>query len=140
MARSKKDTKRIIKTVHEWNKPRFTKQEEFCKASLKVNQKKVQGFAAVLSEDLFRPLVNMLGENSAKPLVAMMTGRKELGKVLHLARSAQRDMEAIKHASDNEELFRLQNRLREICSAVVEESVSILSLEGTPFAQGNSLE
>jgi len=135
LTRSKKEIKRVLQTINDWNRPRFTDKEEFKKASRKVNQKKIQEFAAVLSENLFLPLVNMLGENSTKPLVVMVTGREELGKVLHLARSAQQEMEALAKAADNEELFILQNRLREICSAVVEESLRIINLEGTPFDQ-----
>lgn len=138
MARSKKDAKRVIKAVNDWNRPRFTEEEIFCKTSLKVNKKKVQEFAAVLTADVFRPLADMLGEHSEKPLVALATGKERLGKVLHLAQSAQRDIGAIESAASNEELFGIQKRLREICSAAVEESVSIINLEGTPFYDGQA--
>lgn len=135
MARSKKDAKRVVKAINDWNKPRFTELEVFCKTSVKVNKKKVQEFAAVLTDDMFRPLADMLGEHSERPLVAMATGKERLGKVLHLAQRAQRDIGAIENAASNEDLFCIQKRLREICSAVVEESVSIINLEGTPFEQ-----
>ena len=108
-------------------------QDEFCKASLKVNKIKVNEFANVLTEDIFRPLANMLGENSERPLVALATSKEKIGKVIFLAESAKRDVEAIDKAGNNEELFRAQNRLRELCAAVVEESMSIMNYEGTSF-------
>ena len=54
----KKQTKRVVKVLNDWNKPRFVEQDEFCKASLKVNKIKVSEFANVLTEDIFRPLAN----------------------------------------------------------------------------------
>jgi hypothetical protein len=136
LAIGKKDTKRILKTINDWNKPRFTEQEKFCRVSLKINRKKVQEFAAVLSADLFRPLTAQLGENSSKPLVAMTASREKVGKVLHLAYTAENNIREIEDAATNEQLFGIQTRLREICSAVVEQSVSILNMEGTPFEIG----
>jgi len=129
----KKQTKRVVKTLNDWNKPRFVEQDEFCRASLKVNKIKVIEFANVLTEDIFRPLANMLGEKSARPLVALATSKEKIGKVIYLAESAKRDIEAIDKAATNEDLFNAQNRLRELCAAVVEESVSIMNYEGTPF-------
>ena len=129
----KKQTKRVVRALNDWNKPRFVEQEEFCRASLKVNKIKVNEFANVLTEDIFRPLANVLGENSERPLVALATSKEKIGKVIFLAESATRDIEAIDKAISNEELFRAQNRLRELCAAVVEESMSIMNYEGTPF-------
>ena len=129
----KKQTKRVVRALNDWNKPRFVEQDEFCKASLKVNKIKINEFAKVLTEDIFRPLANMLGENSERPLVALATSKEKLGKVIFLAESAKREIEAIDKAATNEELFNAQNRLRELCAAVVEESVSIMNYEGTPF-------
>ncbi len=133
MAGIKKQTKRVVRALNDWNRPRFVEQDEFCKASLKVNKIKVNEFANVLTEDIFRPLANMLGENSERPLVALATSKEKIGKVIFLAESAKRDVEAIDKAGNNEELFRAQNRLRELCAAVVEESMSIMNYEGTPF-------
>ena len=133
MAGIKKQTKRVVRALNDWNRPRFVEQDEFCKASLKVNKIKVNEFANVLIEDIFRPLANMLGENSERPLVALATSKEKIGKVIFLAESAKRDVEAIDKAGNNEELFRAQNRLRELCAAVVEESMSIMNYEGTPF-------
>ena len=133
MAGIKKQTKRVVRALNDWNRPRFVEQDEFCKASLKVNKIKVNEFANVLTEDIFRPLANMLGENSERPLVALATSKEKIGKVIFLAESAKRDVEAIDKAISNEELFRAQNRLRELCAAVVEESMSIMNYEGTPF-------
>ncbi|SHL07817.1 hypothetical protein SAMN05216582_14013 [Selenomonas ruminantium] len=133
MAGIKKQTKRVVRALNDWNKPRFVELDEFCKASLKVNKIKVNEFANVLTEDIFRPLANVLGENSERPLVALATSKEKIGKVIYLAESAKRDIEAIDKAISNEELFRAQNRLRELCAAVVEESMSIMNYEGTPF-------
>ena len=133
MAGIKKQTKRVVRALNDWNKPRFVEQDEFCKASLKVNKIKVNEFANVLTEDIFRPLANMLGENSERPLVALATSREKIGKVIYLAKSAKRDIEAIDKAATNEDPFNAKNRLRELCAAVVEESVSIMNYEGTPF-------
>ena len=134
MAGIKKQTKRVVRALNDWNRPRFVEQDEFCKASLKVNKIKVNEFANVLIEDIFRPLANMLGENSERPLVALATSKEKIGKVIFLAESAKRDVEAIDKAGNNEELFHAQNRrLRELCAAVVEESMSIMNYEGTPF-------
>ena len=133
MAGIKKQTKRVVRALNDWNRPRFVEQDEFCKASLKVNKIKVNEFANVLTEDIFRPLANMLGENSERPLVALATSKEKIGKVIFLAESAKRDVEAIDKAGNNEELFRAQNRLRELCAAVVEESMSIMNYEGTSF-------
>ena len=66
-------------------------------------------------------------------LKVLATSKEKLGKVIFLAESAKRDMEAIDKAATNEELFNAQNRLRELCAAVVEESVSIMNYEGTLF-------
>ena len=129
----KKQTKRVVRALNDWNKPRFVEQDEFFKASLKVNKIKVNEFANVLTEDIFRPLANVLGEKSERPLVALATSKEKIGKVIYLAESAKRDIEAIDKAISNEELFRAQNRLRELCAAVVEESMSIMNYEGTPF-------
>ena len=133
MAGIKKQTKRVVRALNDWNKPRFVEQDEFCKASLKVNKIKVNEFANMLTEDIFRPLANVLGEKSERPLVALATSKEKIGKVIYLAESAKRDIEAIDKAISNEELFRAQNRLRELCAAVVEESMSIMNYEGTPF-------
>ena len=133
MAGIKKQTKRVVRALNDWNKPRFIEQDEFCKVSLKVNKIKVNEFANVLTEDVFRPLATMLGEKSKRPLAALATSKEKLGKIIFLAESAKRDIEAIDEAATNEELFNAQNRLRELCAAVVEESVSILNYEGTPF-------
>lgn len=65
-----------------------------------------------------------------------MAGKKQTKRVVrafYLAESAKRDIEAIDKAATNEDLFNAQNRLRELCAAVVEESVSIMNYEGTPF-------
>ena len=59
----KKQTKRVVRALNDWNKPRFIEQDEFCKVSLKVNKIKVNEFANVLTEDIFRPLATMLGKN-----------------------------------------------------------------------------
>jgi len=135
----KKQTKRVVKVLNDWNKPRFVEQDEFCKASLKVNKIKVSEFANVLTEDIFRPLANLLGEKSERPLVALATGKEKIGKVIYLAESAKREIEAIDKAATNEDLFNAQNRLRELCATVVEESVSIMNYEGTPFElKGNA--
>ena len=133
MAGVKKQTKRVVRALNDWNKPRFVEQDEFCKASLKVNKIKINEFANMLTEDIFRPLANMLGEKSERPLVALATSKEKMGKVIFLAESARREMEALDKAVTNEELFCVQNRLRELCAAVVEESVSIMNYEGTPF-------
>ena len=39
----------------------------------------------VLTEDIFRPLANMLGEKSERPLVALATSKEKIGKVIYLA-------------------------------------------------------
>ncbi len=135
MAGSRKDTKRVIKALSEWNKARFTEAEAFGKVSLKLNRKKLQEFAALFTDGVLRPLTDKLGEHSDKPLVAMVTGRDKLGKMLFLAQSAQQEIAALETAADNEELFLVQKRLREICSAVVDEGLGIMHMEGTPFAQ-----
>jgi len=129
----KKQMKRVVRALNDWNKPRFVEQDEFCKASVKINKIKINEFANMLTEDIFRPLANMLGENSERPLVALATSKEKIGKVIYLAESAKREIEAIDKAATNEELFDAQNRLRELCAAVVEESVSIMNYEGTPF-------
>ena len=93
----------------------------------------------MLTEDIFRPLANLLGEKSERPLVALATGKEKIGKVIYLAESAKREIEAIDKAATNEDLFNAQNRLRELCATVVEESVSIMNYEGTPFElKGNA--
>ena len=51
MAGVKKQTKRVVRALNDWNKPRFVEQDEFCKASLKVNKIKINEFAKVLTED-----------------------------------------------------------------------------------------
>ena len=104
----KKQTKRVVRALNDWNKPRFVEQDEFCKASLKVNKIKINEFANMLTEDIFRPLANMLGENSERPLVALATSKEKLGKVIFLAESAKREIEAIDKAATNEELFNAQ--------------------------------
>ena len=129
----KKQMKRVVRALNDWNKPRFVEQDEFCKASVKINKIKINEFANMLTEDIFRPLANMLGENSERPLVALATSKEKIGKVIYLAESAKREIEAIDKAATNEELFDAQNRLRELCAAVIEESVSIMNYEGTPF-------
>ena len=101
----KKQTKRVVRALNDWNKPRFVEQDEFCRASLKVNKIKVIEFANVLTEDIFRPLANMLGEKSERPLVALATSKEKIGKVIYLAESAKRDIEAIDKAATNEDLF-----------------------------------
>jgi len=59
--------------------------------------------------------------------------------VIYLAESAKREIEAIDKAATNEDLFNAQNRLRELCATVVEESVSIMNYEGTLFElKGNA--
>ena len=133
MASSRKYTKQVVKALNEWNKPRFTEREEFCKASWKMNRRKIDAFASLMAESPFKPLIRTLGEKSDKPLVAVATGKTELMKVLQMTEEAKREMNAIDSAKDNEELFAVQLRLRAICAAFVEESVCIMNLEGTPF-------
>lgn len=133
MAGSRKFTKQVVKVLNDWNKPRFTEREEFCKASWKMNRRKIDEFASLMTEGLFKPLIRTLGENSDKPLVAVATGKTALMKVLQMTEEAKREMKAIDTAKDNEELFAVQLRLRAICAAFVEESVRIMNLEGTPF-------
>ena len=65
----------------------------------------------MLTEDIFRPLANMLGENLERPLVALATIKEKMGKVVFLAENAKRDIEAIDKAATNEDLFNAQNRL-----------------------------
>lgn len=133
MTGSRKYTKQVVKALNEWNKPRFTEREEFCKVSWKMNRRKIDAVASLMTEGLFKPLIRTLGENSDKPLVAVATGKAALMKVLQMTEAAKREMEAIDTAKDNEELFAVQLRLRAICAAFVEESVRIMNLEGTPF-------
>lgn len=133
MAGSRKYIKQIVKALNDWNKPRFTEREEFCKVSWKMNRRKIDDFSSLMTEGLFKPLIRTLGEKSDKPLVAVATGKAELMKILQLTEAAKREMNAIDTAKGNEELFEIQVRLRGICAAFVEESIRIMHLEGTPF-------
>ncbi len=76
----KKQMKRVVRALNDWNKPRFVEQDEFCKASVKINKIKINEFANMLTEDIFRPLANMLGENSERPLVALATSKEKIGR------------------------------------------------------------
>ena len=133
LASNRKFTKQVVKVLNDWNKPRFTERDAFCKVSWKMNRRKIDEFALLMTEGLFRPLIRTLGENSDKPLVAVATGKTELMKLLQLTENAKLEMEAIDTATSNEELFEIQLRLRGICAALVDESVRIMNLEGTPF-------
>ena len=42
----KKQTKRVVRALNDWNKPRFVEQDEFCRASLKVN--KIKGNTKIM--------------------------------------------------------------------------------------------
>ena len=76
LASNRKFTKQVVKALNDWNKPRFTEQDAFCKVSWKMNRRKIDEFALLMTEGLFRPIIRTLGENSDKPLVAVAMARQ----------------------------------------------------------------
>ena len=126
MGRIKQSQKKVASLLNEWNRPRYMDMEEFCKRSFKVNKNKVGIYASVVTDYVFSRYVNLLGqraEHSPYGIGVIEDKRGEIGHMLHEAKTA---MEKIRDASNNEELFLAQKRLREICVIFVDAGLQVI--------------
>lgn len=128
MGRGKQETKKIIRTLNEWNKEKYLVQEEFCRSSFKMNRKKIIEFADLVMNYVFFGYVDLLKKRSESPLGRIGMSRSKVGEIEYMIHDAGSMMKAIEESANNEELFQAQKRLREICAVFVDEGLKNVSL------------
>ena len=127
MGRGKQSQKKAASFLNDWNRPRYMNQEEFFKRSFKVNKNKIGIYASVVTDYVFARYVDMLGRRAEQSPYGMGVSREKRGEIGHMLHEAKAAMEKVRDASDNEELFQAQKRLREICVIFVDEGLQAIN-------------